>query len=60
MPAIEAEAGERANSATDVQMEIHMLWPVVLISCTFMPKIDEARLIGMKMKARTVTARCSR
>ena len=33
-----------------------ILWPVSFICCTFMPNIDDARLIGMKMKARTVIA----
>lgn len=46
---------EIANSTIDVYTKIHILKPLSLICCTFMPNIDEAKLIGMKMKARTVT-----
>lgn len=32
-------------------------WPESFICCTFMPNIDEARLIGTNMRARMVTVR---
>jgi hypothetical protein len=46
---------EIVNSTIDVYTKGHIVGPLSLICCTFMPNIDEARLIGMKMKARTAT-----
>lgn len=40
---------------TAVTAKVQILLPVSLISCTFMPKMEEAKLMGMKAEARTVT-----
>jgi hypothetical protein len=48
-------SADKVNSTIDVYTKEDILKPVALICCTFMPNIDEARLIGMKTKARTVT-----
>ena len=38
-----------------VAIKLQMLPPVPLICWTFIPNIEEAKLVGMKMKARIVT-----
>ena len=48
-------SAETVNRTIDVYTKEKILWPLSLICCTFMPKIDEAKLMGTKMKARTVT-----
>lgn len=42
---------------TAVTIKVQIPFPVLLISWTFIPNIEEARLVGMKMKARMVTVR---
>lgn len=44
-------------NAIAVTMKVQMLFPVLLISCTFIPNTEEARLVGMKMKAKMVTVK---
>lgn len=46
---------DTSSIAIAVVMKDQMLWPVLLISWTFMPKTEEARLMGTKANARTVT-----
>ena len=41
--------------ATAVTMKTQILFPVLLISWTFIPNTEEARLVGIKTKARIVT-----
>jgi hypothetical protein len=48
-------SADKVNSTIDVYTNGNILGPVLLICCTFMPKMEDARLMGMKMKARTVT-----
>lgn len=46
---------ETSNMTIEVNANPHILCPVLLISFTFIPKMEDARLMGMKQEASAVT-----